>query len=1128
MNNPIIKDIIREIKNTKSRFLSIFGIILIGVTFFSGIVQTSPDMKNTADLYFDEYNLMDYTIYSTLGITKDDINQLRNIDNIDGVYPGYSDETYSICKDEKHVTKVYSYNLKNINDNSDDYINKFILKEGRLPKNDHEVLVIINQNESNNLKIKDVIRFESDNIVEKDYEIVGLVYTPYYLSNEYNSTNNGLGLIENIIYIDESNFNYDIYTEVYLTASNSKKYNSFENEYFEYLKPITNNIEILGNKRSQLRQDEIILKATSELNIAKNKYQDGLLTFKNEIKDAEAKLDKANDTIILGEAEIIANKAILESEIQQANIEIKNGEDELKKLDSKYKELVSENLIINKDIILQIDTLTSKKMALETKINVLKPNADIINNSIKSKQQDIETNLLSINNNLLTITKNKTRIKEIDDYLLANGTDTILENEKKQLELENTTLENNNIGLKNTNDNLLTEINLLNNDSDYIEYNNKNNELTTITYQINILNKSMETTTKIERELKIQLDKANQKLIDGKSQLIEKEELAKIKLQEAQQAIVDSKEVYAKSIKDLEIKRNDGQKQLDNTLHEIKKAEYDISLLDNAKWIVLDRNSHYSYRDYLSTTQRMQAIAKVFPIFFFVIAALVCLTTMTRLVDERRLQIGTMKALGYSNYIIILKYVFYAASASVLGAIFGLLIGMSLFPLVLYRCWNLMYNLPNIIYHDPSILLIITSILISCIVTIIATIIVCLRTLDETPSALARLKAPKHGKKIMLERIDFIWKRLSFTFKVTFRNILRYKTKMLMTIIGIAGCTALLTAGFGIQDAISDIATIQYEDIVKHDGYINITEDININNQLNDINSITDYTYLSTYVTNIENNDININIITNIEDFNKFYSLHSRVDKKELLIDNKGIYVSEQLASNLNITSGDHINLINNYGVSKEVKINGIFENYIYHNIFMTSYYYNDIFEDSINNNTVLFKLNNLDNLNSIQKQILILDDVNNVTFYNTFIVTFLDMINSISIIVVILVISAGLLSLIVLYNLTVVNISERIREIATLKVLGFNDQEVKKYIFLENIILSFVGCFIGLFIGKYLHLIIMIVVELDNIMFGRNIDLSSYLIAFIITIVFTLISNLLMSKMLVNVKMVESLKSIE
>ncbi len=609
-------------------------------------------------------------------------------------------------------------------------------------------------------------------------------------------------------------------------------------------------------------------------------------------------------------------------------------------------------------------------------------------------------------------------------------------------------------------------------------------------------------------------------------------------IEEGEIQLEEGKKQYEEGLQEYEKNKKIAEEQLNDGEEKLAKAKNDIENMSEGEWIVLDRHSHYSYMDYGGAADRMDNIAKIFPLFFFLVAALICLTTMTRMVDEQRSIIGTLKALGYSKGSIAARYILYALASSVLGSVVGVLVGFAVFPTLIVHLWNMMYSVPDASFKFYWDLALMASI--SCIAVILLTTWFAVnKELKETPALLMRPKAPGNGKRILLERIDFIWKRLSFTHKVTCRNLFRYKKRFFMTIIGISGCTALLVAGYGINDSIRGIVSNQYEELQRYDVSVKIKSDVNIVEKEEIVEKINamdhvDETILITQESgsaNIKSKDqsVNVVVVNDILKYEDFHTLRDRNTHETVEIPDSGVIVSEKMASDLGVKKGGTVKLNVNES-TVEFTVEGIFENYVGHLVIMSSGMYKKTFGLTPKPTQLYIRLDedSSEIESALGSQLTKMDAIESIEFFSGSAETFDGMISSLSIIVVVLVVCAGLLAFVVLYNLTNVNISERIREIATLKVLGFYNKEVSSYVFRENILLSLIGAVCGLGLGTGLHRLIMALAELDSVMFGRIITTKSYLISLVITMFFSWIVARFMHIKLKKIPMVESLKSVE
>ncbi len=551
-------------------------------------------------------------------------------------------------------------------------------------------------------------------------------------------------------------------------------------------------------------------------------------------------------------------------------------------------------------------------------------------------------------------------------------------------------------------------------------------------------------------------------------------------------------------------------------------------------YYALDRNSHFSYVDYGNCGDRMDAIAKVFPVFFYLVAALVCLTTMTRMVDEQRGGIGTLKALGYSKLSIAMKYIVYALTASLSGGIVGCFFGINTLPRIIFNAWNIVYTVDGLVV-EPQIALCIIAVLIAVAVTVATTLIVCVGELRETPALLLRPKSPKNGKKIFLEHIPFIWKRFSFTRKVTARNIFRYKKRFFMTIMGIAGCTALILAGFGIKNSVSKITAGQYGEIFSYDVMGNFGEKCDLESFSKEYPDMYMISLLpgnayKTEAPDSANKKINLICVDDVDRYDEYINLTTEDGGKSVSVPDEGALITYKLAKDFGVSKGDYIYVNLDGETYGKVKVADVVTMYVGQYVFMSEEYFREVYKSECIINSFVGNLNGM----SIKEQeaygteMMNNYDIVGITYYDAVSANFGETISSLSIITIVMIISACMLAFVVLYNLITVNISERIREIATIKVLGFYDNEVASYVYRENVVLSIIGSLAGLLLGKVLHGYIMNVIEMDDVIFPKIIFGQSYVFAVLITVVFGILVNYSMYRKLKNIPMVESLKSVE
>ncbi|NLY44546.1 MAG: ABC transporter permease [Tissierella sp.] len=580
--------------------------------------------------------------------------------------------------------------------------------------------------------------------------------------------------------------------------------------------------------------------------------------------------------------------------------------------------------------------------------------------------------------------------------------------------------------------------------------------------------------------------------------------------------------------------KEDVEEELAEAYAELMDAEEEIKKLEVPKWYVLDRNSNISFVSFELNSEKVSAVAKVFPIFFYMIAALVTLTTMTRMIEEERTQIGTLKALGYSKMTITAKYIVYCGLASFLGSAGGLFVGFKLIPYIIWNAYGVLFHLPDFIAaYNTRIGLIASGLAI--LSTLGATIYACNDALKEKPATLMLPRAPKAGKRIMLERIKFIWSRLSFNHKATARNLFRYKKHFFMTVIGISGCTALLVTGFGLRDSIGELATTQFNEIFKYELEIEVDngwkDDTAFNEMLEDKSFIDSSIAVYSHKGDVSFKDEKEEVIiraTNLEELGEFIEFKDRASNEKLMVNKESIFITEKLSEVLELDVGDEFQLTNSDEKVAEFIVTGITENYAGNYVYMDEELFISSFNVVEEENFILAKPVDIGTEfeDIITEKMLSNEKVLNSTFVSQTKSTFDNLLAAIDYIIVFIIVSSGALAFIVLYNLTNININERNKELATLKVLGYYEEEVSTYIFRETRILTFIGMLVGLGLGNLLHAFVIITVESPSFMFGRDIKLFSYLISGLITIIFSVIVNLFMKKKLANIKMVDSMKA--
>lgn len=1085
MKKNYIKLISRSILRSKSRFIAIFAIVALGVGFLSGLVSTTPDMRLSVDSYFDERYFYDIRVQGTLGVTESDIDALYDVEGVTGVMGTYM--TDSLITDENEMLKVARFESVPVwltGSASGEYQNRITLVEGRLPDASNEV-VAAQVKMSSNAEIGDIIRIdgEQEYLAETEYVVVGVVNSPMNFSIDTYSSMLGSGTVEEFYYGANSAFSAESYSNLYVSVYSSRKLNAYSDEYGECIAPIKAKIEEMADIRCEIRYDEIIASGTKKLEAAKK-----------ELKDAEAELEKARTELIDGWSELNKNEKKLNDGYEQ----YEQGIEELKAGKKKYEDGIEE---LNAQKEAAEEQITQAKMQIaanKAQIELAEELISYISPIIEETSQIVENDIFA-------------NIDEFIEYLRDNGFGDYADE-----------VESGGYGTVREYYDSLTErydelIKQIADGKDALELAEKALNLSEASGKLQIKNAQRELDSALEdliyaektlAETKIQLDFASEELKDGREKLLKGQKEYDESLTEAETEIADAK---------LEIA--DGEKEL--------------AKIEKPVWYVFDRNDNAGFAGFGGNADKIEAIAKVFPVFFFLVAALVALTTMTRMVEEERTQIGTLKALGYSNGKIIFKYLFYAGLSSVLASIAGLSIGMKLFPSVIWGAYGIMYILPDL--QTPiNLLYAAVSSCAAILCTMLATLGACINTLKEQPSRLMLPRAPKIGKRVLLERIGIIWNRLSFIHKVTARNIIRYKKRFFMTVIGISGCTALLLTGFGLNDSICNIVNLQFDEICTYDAVLGL-QDGDSEEELDKLlskNGIEEYVYSNqetVTVPGVSNlSTVYLQVPEKYERLYDFVTFRSRETREIIPAEKDKVIITEKLAEKAGVDAGGEITLRNGNNEEVTLKVGGVAENYIYNYVYIPPELYEKCFGKPEYYNMVLLKTSFIDDVtkNESFEELLAVESVVMLHDFEETKSSLEHTFDSIGYIVWVLVFSAGALAIVVLYNLININIAERQKEIATLKVLGFHNRETAAYVYRETAILCVIGTALGLLLGIFLHAYVISMAEVDMVMFGREIAPLSFVYAGLLTLAFSAVVCVAMLPKIKRIDMVESLKA--
>ena len=1162
MRNAFYKDLLREVKGTFGRFLAIFTIVVLGVSFFAGLGVTGNNMKQTADKYFVNQSLMDLRVVCTYGLNKKDVEAIGAAPGVVTVYPAYNLDAEAIAgSGYSSVVKVHS--ISSGDSEPGGPINKPVLKSGRLPQKPNEAVAEPSMFSEMGFKIGDKVTLsggsKNSNIRNRlkntSYELVGIVESPYYISLQRGTGSIGDGRIDYFMYIPDDNFLQDVYSEAFVSVSNKEGVSSFSEAYEVMIDSVVDALEEIGKVRSRERLSEMKAGPYAELLAAEVETERMLRDTEAQFAESETQLADARLTLDESRRDLDVNRLETTSgffSIAEAESQVFFGLGELNKAEEELTKQGNELTESAPEIERQINALISNRKELQERqvlVNIAyRDDPDILRLSIAL----IEESLSRIQSALSELYAARAE--------LDRGVSEV-ESAKIELDIQRSSLY----------DNLRV----------------------------------------------IQSEKAE--LVDAESEIIGAySELAN------RQYLLDSNSL------ELEMSRQSSIAELNGALLSIRTSLKSLDDISEPEWFVLDRDTNAGYSSFSEDSDKIDAIGRIFPLIFFLVAALVSLTTMTRLVDERRVEIGTLKALGYGNIKVMSKYIFYAFAPTLTGGLFGGYAGMKVYPAIIIDAYNMLYSTPK---AEPTADFGYWSIgiLLAVFCTVGAAIFSCSNELKEMPSALLRPKAPASGRRTFLEKISIIWNNLTFIHKVTVRNIIRYKKRFWMTVTGIAGCSALLLTAFGLRDSVAGIMSVQYGDLFKYDLVTTFSDDIKQNEVKKVAELITSSPFssasLRTYskvldagVDGIRTLSVNLMVA---EDMNRLSDIITFRFKNDLpgartggasltvgsspsltgsdnprandgsrlvgdnnpgtgsgaslvgggagpLLTGSGasltgggasltgggaspiltgndnpyadndtdsfhfekdsVIITEKLSTLLDLDVGDYFFIKDGDSTRVEARVGAITEHYLGHYIYMDKELYRDLFREAPEYNTIYTVLKNPESDDKIEMAMELLSkkSVNSVWFTSSAVESFQHVVDGLNFVILVLTFSAGALALVVLLNLTSINISERIRELATIEVLGFYDRETASYVYRENAVLTSVGIIVGLALGKLLHLYVILTVETEIMMFSRRIEPLSYLYSALLTVFFSICVNLLTGRRLRRINMVEALKSIE
>lgn len=1296
-HNRIITDALREIRNTFSRFLSLLVLSALAVCFLAGLRATAPDMKKSADLYFDQQNLMDLHVLSTLGLTDKDAEALAQQPGVAAVERAYTVDAVVHLTDNDYIVKVLSFT-------EDPGINAPRLVEGRLPQNARECLVEPLLLEETGLQLGDTLTLDTgggdyaDALRTEAFTIVGTADSPLYVGTDRGTSSLGTGKVSAFVLLPLSAFSMETYTDFYLLAEGAESLLCYDDAYTDRIDSLTDNLEAFADQRARLRGEEVIGEANEQLAEAEQELADAQAEAEQELSDAWAELADARAELDDGWAEYHDGVRELQDQVAEAEQEIADGQTELddalvelndneqKLTDARaelddgwqeyydgrrdyedgldeyedgyaqyedgleqYEDGLAEYRAGQRRLSSALDQLNSGEAqysagksefdqfaqqlwtaATQAGLAGGYPSVDAllsaaaggnaeagnvlaavmagIHEQLNTQIRELEATLSGLNGELEKATQAVAalpgQITALEEQISQAEEAGASEEELAALRASLAELNNNlstaresipqltagisqaQSGLANLQaqvaqipadgaaviasyQTLLASRREL--DDGWDEYYDGMAQLRAAKRELDDAKAVLDETeeeladgwTELE-DARRQLEDAYQELQDGEQELSDgRAELddgwqdyydglqeledarqtlaeetadAQAELSDARAELNDGETAYTDGLAEYEDGKAEAEDKIADARKELEQARRDIEDIEECEWYLLGRNTNTGYVSYSMDADRMGNLASVFPLIFFLVAALVCLTTMTRMVEEQRVTIGGLKALGYSKGIIAVKYVGYGFLASTVGALLGLAVGLTLLPWIICNAWNIIYTLGPIQYGLEPV----TS-AVACLAAIgtvtLSALGACFSTLAAVPAQLMRPKAPPAGKRVLLERLPFLWRRLSFNYKITIRNLFRYQRRFWMTVIGIGGCAALIVTAFGLRGSIFDIMDKQFEEIYGYTAQIGLVDKVTPG-ELREVTQALDEDPLAegwlvccsasmTAETDAYTVDCTVQVFPDQASMAPFIHLRHRTDDEPVTLSDDGVVLTEKLASLLDVQPGDTITLDGDSRV--EVRVADVTEHYIQHYVYMTDAYYETVFGTEPRQNLVLADYPVADPAaEDLERELVGLDGVTSLTRMEDTREIYGSSLESVDYAVILIIVCAAALAFVVLYNLTNINITERMRELATLKVLGFYDGELSAYIYRENVILTVFGVAMGMVMGKLLHQWLILTVEIDMLMFGRQLSLSSYAYAVVLTVLFSLLVNLAAHRKLKKLDMVESLKTVE
>lgn len=1182
MSRALLLDILRTIRHTFSRFISLVVIVALGTGFFVGIKSAGPSMEETAKEYFESNNLMDIRVQSTIGLTETDLNAIKNVEGVKGAMGQKFVDALVLVNGQPEIdidgsqisTRAYGIDLNQLQkyyygEDDENFINRPTLLEGSYPTASNQCLVDASTlSTPESYKIGSTITLEADSNTDlsvlsvTEFQIVGIIESPYYLSFERGNSLVGSGKIGTYIFIPDSAFTNDYYSEIYVTLDNAQEAEPYSQEYFDYVSKAADTINEMSAPYVEARAESLKNTLPQEIADAEKEYNSAKESVEKQLKEGEETIalyqkyvddpegsyneavQQAAEALGIAEEEFNGNSSAYYSAVETYNAlleEYKASRTEYQQKYTAWSEAKSKTDSAQTLVATAQSTVNTTTQLVSTTQNIVNSTSEVLTalEAYQNGQMD-DNQIAGILNTLQSINPDLyNAISSLSAVSMATQAITLvtpyLDQQKSQLAQYESQLKESQAKLNEYKTQLQQADALLTAAKAALDASNA--QMDSAYGQLNAYYDQLE-------GQKTTLSQAQIELMLGENSVNSDLNLLK--------ATIANAETYLKKAQDeYTTLKAAAESQLLKAENAIDSGKSLLKKLDTAKWNVYDRNDTPGYSSYESAISNLSVLSNIFPLIFFLVAALVCLTTMTRMVEEERTQLGTLKALGYSSGTISAKYLLYALFASIIGAALGIVIGVYAFPFAIFKAYSIMFTTPSLIFTMP-VQYIIIGMAVSVVTTLAASAIACIRELRVHPASLMRPKAPKPGKRVLLERIGFIWKRISFTGKVTTRNLFRNKTRFVMTVIGIGGCTALILASIGLYSSVNNLMKKQYDadGIAQYDVQFVFADNQKDDSQLMQILT-SDSRISSIMLSSMQSvtggsdrtdktSDVYLFVPENADALSSYIKLQNRQTGAALALDDTGAIITEKFAEDTDTGIGDKIWIETSDGEKIEIPVAGIAENYTFSYIYISENLYQYLFQDAVGYNYAIATLDDgvlSDSQASdggetkkanFAAEYMAYDGINAVAYVSDTVDTLNEVIGVLSIIVFIFIVAAGLLAFVVLYNLSNINISERQRELATIKVLGFHDKEVSAYVYRENVVLTVIGIIFGLVLGIFIHKLLITYCAVDTVMYVQSLTWYSFVIAGALTAVFAVIVNMIMHKKMKKIDMVTSLKAVE